>query len=274
MKIITNKNKSLSKKKNYHNFFLSILFFITFLLILFNKTDYYLVNTLKSFGIDFINPVTRFVSSPVTVINNVTMRLKNIQNLELENLKLKEEIIRLKKWQTLAIKNSRENRVFKRLLNSTSHQIDIIKTASVINQSPGIYTNIITINAGLNSGVDKNFAVINSQGLVGKTIFSSKHHTKILLINNTSSAIPVKALSDGSFSILNGASNGKHLISSFSKNNNLPRVGDLLVTSGNAKIFPRDILVAKVIAVKEDHYIALPYVDFNNLNYIQVVKSK
>ena len=48
----------------------------------------------------------------------------------------------------------------------------------------------------------------------------------------------------------------------------------LLVTSGNAKIFPRDILVGKVIEVKEDHYIALPYVDFKNLNYVQVVKSK
>ena len=51
-------------------------------------------------------------------------------------------------------------------------------------------------------------------------------------------------------------------------------MGDLLVTSGNAKIFPRDVLVAKVIQIKENHYIAIPYVDFANLNYVQVVKSK
>ena len=43
---------------------------------------------------------------------------------------------------------------------------------------------------------------------------------------------------------------------------------------GLNQIFPRDILVAKVIKVNADHYIALPYVDFNNLNYLQVVKSK
>ena len=54
----------------------------------------------------------------------------------------------------------------------------------------------------------------------------------------------------------------------------MPVVGDLLVTSGNARIFPRDILVGKVIEIKDDHYIALPYVDFKNLNYVQVVKSK
>ena len=40
------------------------------------------------------------------------------------------------------------------------------------------------------------------------------------------------------------------------------------------KYFQEIYLVAKVIKVKSDHYIALPYVDFNNLNYVQVVKSK
>ena len=54
----------------------------------------------------------------------------------------------------------------------------------------------------------------------------------------------------------------------------MPKVGDLLVTSGNAKIFPRDILVAKVVKVNLDHYLAIPYVDFKNLSYIQVINSK
>ena len=54
----------------------------------------------------------------------------------------------------------------------------------------------------------------------------------------------------------------------------MPKIGDLLLTSGNAKIFPRDILVAKVIKINQDNFIALPYVDFNNLSYVQIVKSK
>ena len=39
----------------------------------------------------------------------------------LENIKLKEEILRLKKWQILAIQNSRENKVLKKLLNATDN---------------------------------------------------------------------------------------------------------------------------------------------------------
>ena len=101
-----------------------------------------------------------------------------------------------------------------------------------------------------------------------------QNNSRVLMINDPSSSIPVKTLSDGSFSILKGTNQGKFLRSAFIKDSELPKIGDLLVTSGNAKIFPRDILVAKVIDVKEDHYFALSYVDFNNLNYVQVVKSK
>ena len=262
------------KKKSIPSFLLPLLFLLTFFLIIFNKTDYFLIDKVKGYGVDYLLPVTKVISAPVTTISNLSLRIQNIQYLENENLQLKEEIIRLKKWQTLAIKNSRENRVFKKLLNSTSHQVDIIKTASVINQTPGLYTKQVTINAGLNYNIVKDLAVINEKGLVGKTILSTNYNSKVLLINDSSSSIPVKTLSDNSYSMLTGSADGKFLISSYTQNNQLPRLGDLLVTSGNAKIFPRDILVAKVIKVNADHYIALPYVDFNNLNYLQVVKSK
>lgn len=269
-----NKTNTILKKKNYTSFFLSFLFILTFILILFNKTDYFIMNKLKGFGLDYTTPITRFISSPIEMINNIAIRVNSIKNLEIDNLRLKEEVIRLKKWQTLAIKNSRENRVFKRLLNSTSHNIDIIKTASVINQSHNLYSKLITINAGLNYKIKKDLAVINEKGLVGKTVFSSNNNSRVLMINDPSFSIPVKTMSDGAFSILKGTNDGKFLKSVFIKNSEMPKIGDLLVTSGNAKIFPRDILVARVIDIKGDHYFALPYVDFNNLNYVQVVKSK
>ena len=267
-------NSSFAKKKSIPSFLLPLLFLLTFFLIIFNKTDYFLIDKVKGYGVDYLLPITKIISSPVTSINNMSLRIKNIQYLENENLQLKEEIIRLKKWQTLAIKNSRENRVFKKLLNSTSSEVDIIKTAAIIGQNKDIFSNTVSINAGLNYNIVKDLAVINEKGLVGKTILSTNSNSKVLLINDSSSSIPVKTLSDNSYSMLTGSADGKFLISSYTQNNQLPRLGDLLVTSGNAKIFPRDILVAKVIKVNSDHYIALPYVDFNNLNYLQVVKSK
>ena len=262
------------RNKSFGGFLISLLFLLTFTLIFFNKTDNFLANSIKNIGIDVVGPITRLISSPITITKNIKFTLDHFKDLKNQNLKLREEVIRLKKWQTLAIKNSRENRVFKRLLNSTSHNVEIIKTASVVNQSPGMYTKLITINAGLNYNISRNLAAINEKGLVGKTVYSTNLNSKILLINDPLSSIPVKTLSDNSYAILSGSSNGKFLISSFIQGSKMPRIGDLLVTSGNAKIFPRDILVAKVIKINQDSFIALPYVDFKNLNYVQIVKSK
>ena len=147
--------------KTYSQLLIIFLFILTFLFIFFSKTDYFIANKVKSIGIDYESPITKIISSPITLLNDAITRINNIQRLELSNLKLQEEIIRLKKWQILAIKNSRENKVFKRLLNSTSHQVDIIKTASVVSQAPGIYLNLITLNAGKNHNLRINLSVIN-----------------------------------------------------------------------------------------------------------------
>ena len=268
------RTKTSARDKPFGGFLISLLFLLTFLLIFFNKADFFLINKIKDISTDIASPITRVISSPIIIVKNISSKIDNLRNLEIRNLRLKEEVIRLKKWQTLAIKNSRENRVFKLLLNSTSHNVEIVKTASVINQSPSMYTKLATINAGLRENINKDMAVINEKGLVGKTIYSSNQNSKILLINDLSSSIPVKTLSDNSYSILRGSPNGEFLISSFTQDNKMPKIGDLLITSGNANIFPRDILVAKVIKVNQDHYLALPYVDFNNLNYVQIIKSK
>ena len=53
-----------------------------------------------------------------------------------------------------------------------------------------------------------------------------------------------------------------------------PKVGDLVVTSGSAQIFPSNILVGKIIEIRKDNFLVLPFVDFKNIDYVQVVENK
>ena len=57
-----NKLSFFTKTKNFSNLFLSILFILTFLLVFFNKTDYFIVNKVKSFSIDVITPAVGFIN--------------------------------------------------------------------------------------------------------------------------------------------------------------------------------------------------------------------
>ena len=268
------KIKTFTKSKSFGNLFLSFLFILSFLLILFNKADYFVVNKIKSASTDIIVPITRIVTLPVKITSDVVNKINRIKYLNYENSRLKEEVIRLKKWQTIAFLNQRENNAYKKLLNSTTNKINVVKTASVISQSPGFYSKTITINAGIKHDVYNDLIVINERGLVGRIIDTSNNNSKILLINDQNSSVPVKTLSKNFFAIITGNNDGKYLTSSFIKDEKLPKVGDMLLTSGSTEAFPSDILVGKVIKINKNNFLALPYVDFDNLEFVQVIDKR
>ena len=269
-----NRIKTFSKTKSFNNITLSILFILTFLLIIFNKTDYLIVNKIKSLGIDIVTPITTIITYPVKISNKVINSINQIRFLKDENMRFKEEIIRLKKWHTLAVKNESENLAYKKILNSTSNDNKIVKTALVTSKSPNIYARTIVINAGLNDGISEDLPVINARGLVGKIISLTKNKSKILLINDQNSSIPVKTISNNFFAIVKGSIDKKYLVSSFIKGESKPKIGDILVTSGNTKTFPQNILVGKIIKIDDSSFIVIPYVDFSNLSYVQIIDNK
>ena len=267
------KSKIFIKNTNIKKITIPILFFFTFFLVIFNKTDYFLVNQIKSTGIDVINPIAKVISYPVRFTANTVNYVNEFRLVKKENIKLKEEVTRLKKWQTLALKNNQENIAYKKLLNSTSNDLNIVKTASIIQNSPQLYSRSILISAGLDHKVEKNFIVINERGLVGKIILVTKKNSKVLLVNDQNSSIPVKSFNRDFFAVLKGSTNGKFLISSFVKENKKPLVGDLLVTSGNVGIYPKNILVGKIIKVSDEKIIVLPFVDIKNIEFVQIVTN-
>ena len=270
---LQNKSKLFAKSNNLNKITIPILFIVTLFLIIFNKTDYYLIDKIKSTGIDVINPVSKVISYPIVFTVKTVNFINKLRLAKKENIELREELIRLKKWQIIALKNSKENNAYKKLLNSTSNDLNIIKTAMIIQHLPKLYTRSIIINAGLNHHVEKNFAVINERGLIGKIISVAKNSSKVLLINDQNSSIPVKSHNRDFFAIMKGSPEGKYLVSSFIKDNQKPLVGDILVTSGRVNIYPQNILVGKIISVSNGKIIALPYVDIKNIEFVQIIKN-
>tara|TARA_Y100000590_G_scaffold468956_1_gene654052 strand:+ start:3821 stop:4642 length:822 start_codon:yes stop_codon:yes gene_type:complete len=270
---LQNKSRLFVKSKNLKNITIPILFFLTFFLVFFNKTDYYILEKFKTHSLDYIIPTAKIIAYPVNYAKKTINNITNLRLIEKENIRLREELIRLKKWQKLAIKNISENEAYKKLLNSTSNDLNIIKTASVIQHSPEFFMKSIIVNAGNNYQIDKNLAVINERGLVGKTITITNKNTKILLITDKNSSVPVKSYNREFFAILKGSNDGKYLESSFIKDKSKPMIGDILVTSGSANIFPENILVGKVVKIKNDKIITLPFVDTKNIKFVQILKK-
>tara|TARA_B100000575_G_C22523094_1_gene338529 strand:- start:23 stop:502 length:480 start_codon:yes stop_codon:yes gene_type:complete len=145
----------LHKTKIFKNTAIISIVSLSFFLVLFSKGDYILINTISNISTTIVSPVTRVVSSPVYIVSNFVNEINQFKNLKFENKLLQEEIIRLKKWQTLAIQNSRENKVLKRLLNATNNNLNLVKTASLTNRNDTFYSKIININAGFEHSIKK-----------------------------------------------------------------------------------------------------------------------
>ena len=256
------------------NFTIISIVTLSFLLVFFSKSDLYLINGLKNISSSVIIPITRIISLPVNTLSNFVDEYKQFRSLKFENKILQEEIIRLKKWQTLAIQNSRENKVLKKLLNATDNNLTLVKTTSLINRNDTIYSKLINLNAGYEDNIKINMSAINERGLVGKVIDTTLNNSRVILLTDPNLSISVKSISDGIFSLLTGNGDGKYLVSSFVKENKMPRLGDIVVTSGTAQIFPVDLLVGKVAKVEKNRFFVLPFVDFKNIDYVQIVTSK
>jgi len=142
------KVRALTTSKVFKNVTIISIVLLSFFLIFFSKSDYFIINNIKNFSTSVVNPFTKVLSAPFTGISNVVNEYKQFQSLKFENKILQEEIVRLKKWQTLAIQNSRENRVLKRLLNATDNNLKLVKTASLVNRNDTFFSKIININAG------------------------------------------------------------------------------------------------------------------------------
>ena len=164
--------------------------------------------------------------------------------------------------------------MLKKLLNATNNNLKLVKTASLINRNDALFSKIININAGFQDNIKNNMSAINERGLVGKVIETTPNNSRILLLSDPNLSVSVKTISDGIFSIVTGAGDNKHLISTFIKDNKMPKIGDIVVTSGTAQIFPVDLLVGKISKIEKDRFYILPFVDFNSIDYVQIVISE
>ena len=268
------KVKAISRSRFFKNLFLSIIFLLSFFLIFFSKSDYLVINKFKTISNNYLYPITSFFVAPLKIVSNLKTQFYEFRYLKNENNILKEEIMRLKKWQALAIHNNSENKVLKKLLNSTDNTLTLVKTASLISRNDFMFSKVININAGLKDGVLNDMAVVNYRGLIGRTIDVSISNSRVLLLVDPNSSIAVKTISNENYSLLKGSEDGIHLVSAFNKDEKLPKVGDLVVTSGSAQVFPSNILVGKIVKVAKDNFYVLPFVDFKNIDYVQVVENK
>jgi rod shape-determining protein MreC len=156
----------------------------------------------------------------------------------------------------------------------------VFVSARVVNNSVDRFTNFLTINKGMDDGLEAGMAVISPQGAVGKIKTVSNHYSVVTSLLNVDVMTSALLKRTGHFGTIQWDGKNPTTISlKYIPRHVKPVVGDTVVTSGYNAIFPQGIMIGVVSEVKlrdEDPFNELKVKlsqDFRKLSYVSVVRS-
>jgi len=255
------------KKGTKQRFSLIVLLFFSVALIVLGKFNFFAINYLKV-GINEIVYRTSFVASlPEKYIGYsfkaVEKHIKIYKDYNLIEEKLNK--LSAKKYETnfLESENKRLNKILEDITYSSNA---VIAKVLIDKQSP--FLKSIIINKGSKSDLKKGMAVLSNNYLIGKIVEVNYSTSRVLLLSDLNSRVPVSIEPGSIQSILAGDGNISGTIQ-YTKNNTLINTDSIIYTSGTGGLLKPGIPIGKIYKI-ENQNIADFFVDFTQLRYVQV----
>lgn len=178
-----------------------------------------------------------------------THTIRDWRSLYKENEALRQQTLILQAKVEKMAALSAENARLRQLLNSSAHLDDSVLIAELIGVSSDPLRHIVVINKGRDAGVYVGQAVIDARGLIGQVIEVSAYFSRVMLITDSTHAVPVQVNRNGVRAIAEGTGLIDEMQLAHVATTMDIKVGDLLVTSGLGGQFPTGYPVAVVTAV-------------------------
>ena len=163
-----------------------------------------------------------------------------------ENQALKAQLILLKLHQQRFRDLENENRQLRALLHSSQELQVNVKVAEVLFVAASARPGEWLLNKGSQDGVTVGQAVLDAQGVLGQVIMVGPKTSRVMLMSDSRSSIPVESLTTGLRSMLQGDGVGHPLSLVFIPKTEKVIVGDVLVSSGAGDRFPKGYPVGKI----------------------------
>ena len=247
-----------------------ILLIISFSLIFVGKVDLYTARAAKLTISEFIAPIYDVVSAPVRAFETMAGGMRTLASFRAENVRLRAENERLKRWQRRAEILESENRQLKTVIGAASTTELVPVTARAISAPGGSFAHSLLLEIEDIDNVVRGNAVVNADGLVGYIIEVGRKYARVLLITDVNSKIPI-LLSTSSWPALALGKNTKTLQLDFLPLEAKPEIGELVLTSGHGGILPAGVPVGRVISVSDDAVFLEPSVVLEQISFVSVL---
>ena len=261
------------KKSTKQKFSLLTLVFLSIFIIILSGINFSAVKKIKSFINEIVYRSSFVVSIPENLIISSYLKLKEYSNfykdyefnkIELEDLKSKEISSKILVSENNELKNLIED--------YTLSSNKILAKVIVDHQSPFLKT--IIINKGSSEGIKIGTNIYDKNYLVGRVIEVNIKSSRVLLLSDLNSSIPISITPSNVQAIIIGNGHNTGEIK-YIKDNLIELIQDqsIAYTSGAGSIFKSGIPVGKVNK-NDNKFLVNFYSDFQQLKYVFVEINK
>ena len=233
------------RKGTQQRFSLFALIVFSIILIYVETIETKPLDYLRSFIKDTIYRGSVVVSFPSKGFKNVFSTVENHLNLYNKNIKLKEENAQLKEQIYDPNFLIFENKQLRQLLDEQVTSSANFVSARVILDKQSPYLNSFIINSGSNKEIKNGMAVLDGKNFVGRIVDVNFFSSRVLLVTDLNSKIPVLIEPSGHHAILSGRGKNKLTLEYLPKNHKV-QSGNKVYTSGKEGIFNPGIPIGEV----------------------------
>ncbi len=187
------------------------------------------------------------------------------QNAELRR---EVEVARIRLAEAQAVEA--ENRRLKSLLGLAEGQAEPVATSRLIGSTATSARRFAYLGVGTGDGVRTGMPVHSERGVVGRVLETSRNSSRVLLLTDTESVLPVRRASDETVAFAEGRGDGLLRIKLINLGINPLEVGDVFVTSGAGGYYRPGVAVAVLSELTPDGGIARLIAEPSATNYVVV----
>ena len=222
--------------------------------------------------IDTFVPSFEWMLRPMTSVVKLAKDYQSYDKLLEQNKELRRELQQMKSWKEAALQLEQENA---RLLYLSQLRLDSKLThvsGIVMADSGSPFRQSVLLNIGSRDGIQDGWAAMDGLGLVGRISGVGSSTSRVLLLTDNASQIPVILQPSGQDAIVMGDNSFAPPVE-FIENADLVRPGDRIITSGEGGVLPAGLLVGTLAMDPNGRLRARLAADYERLEFLKVLRD-
>ena len=222
--------------------------------------------------IDTFVPSFEWMLRPMTSVVKLAKDYQSYEKLLEQNKELRRELQQMKSWKEAALQLEQENA---RLLDLSQLRLDSKLThvsGIVMADSGSPFRQSVLLNIGSRDGIQDGWAAMDGLGLVGRISGVGSSTSRVLLLTDNASQIPVILQPSGQDAIVMGDNSFAPPVE-FIENADLVRPGDRIITSGEGGVLPAGLLVGTLAMDPNGRLRTRLAADYERLEFLKVLRD-